>query len=808
LRSSWRGATDATVSTEAIEGDPPIGGDPAVEEALRIERRARVLLQAVAVAAARSTDLVGMLQALLKEVCVATGWPLGHALERDGDALVSSRVWHLEDAARFAAFRAATEAHRFERGIGLPGRVLASGRPHWVMDVQGDDNFPRRAVAIEHGLHAALAFPVIAAGEVVMVLEFASVETVPPDLPLLEVMATLGTQLGWIAERARAEAALRESELRLRNLTESANDAIVTADADGRIISWNRCAERIFGYTPEEALGQPLTLIIPERFRPAHDEGMARARAGGERRVIGRTVELAGLRKDGAEFPIELSLSTWQTGPSRYYSGILRDITERKAVEERLRATTARLERSERAAVEASKAKSLFLANMSHELRTPLNAILGFVQLLERDRGLTAQQCEHLGIISRSGEHLLGLINDVLSVAKIEAGEAAIHAGDFDLPRLLGSLREMFHLRAQARGLRLVFDHAADLPRRVHGDEGKLRQVLINLLGNAVKFTEKGGVALRARWIDGRAAFEVEDTGAGIAEAELAGLFEPFVQAGEGRKAAEGTGLGLSISRDFVRLMGGELQVRSAPGAGSCFSFDVSLPVAATTAPERDQARVIGLAPGQERPTVLVVDNADDNRLLLSRLLQAVGCSVREAVDGRKALEVWRTWRPSFVWMDMRMPEMDGYQATRAIREEEAGDDRPRTVVVALTASAFEHDRASILAAGCDEILAKPFREDRVFETLTAHLGVRWARAEAATIGAPPEVESLSPERLRGIPPTLRAALERSLAEGDDLGAQRAVDAIAEDDSELAAALGRLVRGFRFDELLGILERA
>lgn len=665
-----------------------------------------------------------MLQAFLREVCSATGWPIGHVLRSAPDgALESSKIWHLDDPARYEAFRRVSEVARFPRGVGLPGRVLESGKAHWIMDVARDDNFPRGGAAAEGGIHAAFSFPVKVGGEVALVLEFASPETVPPDLPLLEVMETIGAQLGWLLERSRAEAAVADSERRFRNLTETAKDAIVTADADGAILSWNGSAERMFARPREQALGQPLSIIVPPRFREAHEAGLRRVRDGGEPRVIGRTVELAGLRADGSEFPVELSLASWRIADKTFFSGIIRDITDRKIAEEKL-------ERSERAAVEASKAKSLFLANMSHELRTPLNAILGFVQILERDQGLSRSQREHLAIISRSGEHLLGLINDVLSVAKIEAGEAELHPVDFDLARMLTSIREMFHLRAQARGLSLVFDHSGELPPRVQGDEGKLRQVLINLLGNAVKFTQRGGVALRARYGAGRAEFEVEDTGPGIAPDELERLFQPFVQTTSGRNAAEGAGLGLSISSDFVRMMGGELHVKSQVGSGTMFAFGVALPESSSPVVTERESRVVGLEPGQPAQRILVVDNADDNRMLLSHLLGAVGFEVREAVNGREAIEIWRAWRPTFVWMDMRMPEIDGYEATRAIRglETDRGGAETRTVIVALTASAFEHDRGSILAAGCDEVVPKPFREETVFDTMARLLGVRYVR--------------------------------------------------------------------------------
>jgi len=785
--------------------------DRPIEEQLLAEQRARRLLQWVAVSAAEATSVEEALRAAVAEVCRSTGWPLGHVLLRGADgALSSARIWHCDrdQAERFATFRRASEEMAFPADVGLPGRVLASGRPLWIADVSRESNFPRARLVRDLPVRGALAFPVLLRGQVLAVLEFFTPRPAEPDAPLLEAMDAVGTQLARVIERTTAEAALRQSELRFRSVAETAHDAIVSADAEGRIVSWNRAAEVMFGHPEAEMIGLPLTVIIPERLRARHSAGLARVRAGGEPRVIGHTVELEGLRRDGTEFPIELSLAQWQYGGDRFFTGILRDVTERHESLARLRAAAETLERSERQAVEASRAKSVFLAHMSHELRTPLNAILGFVQLMQRDRTLGPEQRESLAVIMRSGEHLLGLVNDVLSISAIEAGEASLHPVGFDPRRLLRELAEMFRPRAEARGLELSFDVSPELPRRVRGDEGKLRQVLINLLGNAVKFTERGRVALRVAHREGRAAFQVEDTGPGIAPADLERVFQPFAQAGSAARAREGTGLGLAISRDFVRLMGGTLAVTSQVGSGSRFSFEAALPETdGESEPAVAPRRVVALAPGQAEQRVLVVDNAADGRHLLARLLGSVGFVLEEAADGQEALERWARFRPHLVWMDMRMPVLDGYEATRRIRAAEAASpDRSRTVVVALTASAFEHDRPHIFAAGCDDIVAKPFRESLIFETLERHLGVAFVTEAPATEGQPAETARW-PARLAAAPGELVALLHGALASGDDLLAQEAVERIAARDPDLARELRRMVKGFRFDELLAVLER-
>ena len=783
----------------------------ALEDELAWERRARQLLQSIALAAAESGSWHDTMQHAVREICVATGWPVGHALVRgDNGDLGSSRIWHLEDEERFHVLREVTEATRFGAGRGLPGRVLMTGRPLWIGDVTLDDNFPRAALAGDLGVRAAFALPVLVKEQRLDGLEAESPLAAEPQRPLLDVMAAIGAQLGRVVERGLADEALRQSELRFRSVAQTAHDAIISADATGRIISWNRGASVMFGYTEDEALSRPLTMVIPERLRARHEEGLRRVGSGGAQRVIGRTVELEGLRRDGNEFPLELSLAAWQIGEASYYTGILRDITERKENEQRLHTVATRLERSEKAAIEANRAKSIFLANMSHELRTPLNAILGFVQLLRRDRTLNVGQRENVDVIARSGEHLLGLINDVLTISKIEAGETILNPTHFDPGRLLRGLRELFHLRAEARGLELRFEISAAFPSLVTGDEGKLRQVLINLLANAVKFTETGSITVRSTWVRGQASFAVDDTGPGIAPADVERLFAPFVQTAAGLKAHEGTGLGLAISHDFVRLMGGELRVETTLGEGTCFSFAVELPAAIAA---RDEGRadppVVGVAPGQRDFRILVVDNAPDNRRLLASLLASVGLSVREAADGRAALAGWEAWRPDIIWMDMRMPVMNGYEATVAIRALEAAQGGKRTVIVALTASAFDHDRAAILAAGCDAVVAKPFQEATIFDVLTKHVGIQFVREGAPAAPLPPidGAPVLSPLRLGALPADWRAELGRALAEGDDLQAQRTVDRIVDVDAPLARELRELVKAFQFDELLGLLER-
>jgi signal transduction histidine kinase/CheY-like chemotaxis protein len=383
---------------------------------------------------------------------------------------------------------------------------------------------------------------------------------------------------------------------------------------------------------------------------------------------------------------------------------------------------TLQLEEAEARAIDANRAKSVFLANMSHELRTPLNAVIGFAQLMARSRTLNDADRENLSVIRRGGEHLLGLINDVLSISKIEAGKLSAERRPFDARELIGGVAEMIRARTEATGLALVADVSQAFPPAVLGDEGKLRQVLINLLGNAVKFTETGTIAVRASWGAGRATFEVSDTGQGIDEDEIAKLFQPFVQTASGRQAKEGTGLGLVITQQLIRLMGGQIAVQSRRGEGTTFRFDIELPGATERVIRHEAKRVIGLAAG-ERNRIAVVDDTRDNRVLLRKLLESVGFEVRDAANGQDAVELWRTWHPDLIFMDQRMPVMDGSEATRIIR---VAENDTHTPIIALTASVFEHERESILLNGADEFVVKPFAEETIFDVIARHVGVRF----------------------------------------------------------------------------------
>jgi len=540
-----------------------------------------------------------------------------------------------------------------------------------------------------------------------------------------------------ITERKQAEDELRESEALFRAVSESAHDAIVTADSGSMIIKWNNGAERIFGYTADEVIGRPLTILMPERFRDLHLKGIARVSAGGESRVMGKPVELLGMRKDGSVFPLELSLARWQVPQGNFFTGVLRDITERKKVERQLedyhtsleakiQERTHDLEQARDSADDANRAKSAFLANMSHEIRTPMNGIIGMANILRRE-GVTSKQAQRLDTIDASAQHLLSVINDVLDISKIEAGKFTLEEAPVVISSLMANVNSVLSERVKAKGLHLLIE-TEHLPHNLVGDPTRLQQALLNYATNAVKFTEQRTVTLRALKQEETAdsvtvRFEVTDTGIGIEPEVMSRLFSAFEQADNSmNRKYGGTGLGLAITRRLAELMGGEAGAESAPGVGSTFWFTVKLtksgeaaaaPIATTVDAEAEIRRRYA---GQR---ILVVDDEPINREVTVIQLEAVDLVADTAEDGAEAIALARRNSYAAIFMDMQMPKLNGVEATREIRQLPGYRHTP---IIAMTANAFAEDKAKCLEAGMNDFLIKPFDPDQLFVILLCAL--------------------------------------------------------------------------------------
>ncbi len=524
-----------------------------------------------------------------------------------------------------------------------------------------------------------------------------------------------------------------------------------------------------------------------------------------------------------------------------------------ETLEHRVQERTAELAVAKDKAEVANQAKSTFLANMSHELRSPLNAILGFSQLMTRSQTLSPEHQENISIINSSGEHLLTLINNVLDLSKIESGRTSLNPKKFDLYRLLSDLEDMFELKADDKQLQLIFECSPDVPQYVETDELKLRQILINLLNNALKFTDEGGVYVRvnkqaegkkvelsdnsinfeiqasnnldkSKSIHSESAilftstdysasfflhFEVEDTGLGIAAHELDNVFEAFMQTQTGKNSQEGTGLGLPISRRFVELMGGEMSVSSAVGKGTNFKFDIQVfeVEAADIESKKPTRNVIALEPNQHPYRILIVDDKPLNRQLLMKLLNPLDFELKEATNGQEAIEIWDSWEPHLIWMDMRMPVMDGYEATQYIKGTIKGQ---ATAVIALTASVLEEERAVILSAGCDAFMRKPFREADIFDAMHKHIGVRYIYedpGQANLLAIKERDREMTAADFVKLPESLVADLRLAILTVDMDLIESTIDQIRLKDTVTAGAIANCIENFEYDKVLKLISQ-
>ena len=689
-----------------------------------------------------------------------------------------------------------------------------------------------------------------------------------------------------------ANEALSASESRLNQFLEALPVGVSVYNPDGSIAYFNQAARDLLGADtiPESTAEQlaatyQLYVANTDELYPPDNLPILRALKGEFVKVD--DVEI---RQDGKIIAIEINTTPIfdASGNIVYAIAAFQDISDRKQAEKiladyqhtleaQIDERTEQLQQAALAAEAANKAKSTFLANMSHELRTPLNSILGFAQIMEPSPNLTVENRENLRIIHRSGEYLLTLINQALDLSKIEAGRMMIDPKNFDLYRLLDDLQDMFQLRAKSQELQLLFEREAEVPQYVRTDDVKLRQVLINILSNAIKFTQSGAVVLRVRKLENSGVvdlldsptvvfdtttsirdfsiissdyvtvelreeaedstrfqviflqFEIEDTGVGIAAEELGNVFNAFVQTASGQKTQKGTGLGLTISRQFVRLMGGEIVVESQVELGTTFKFEI--PVGAAYAADVPAGpinrEVIGLEPNQPCYRILIVDDREDNRQLLVKMLSPLGFGLQQATNGREAIEIWENWQPHLILMDVRMPVMDGYEATQQIKsriqqreQEQQGNgemsishpDSPIPKIVALTASTIEGRRSFALLVGCDDFISKPFRKTEIFDTLNKHLGVKYLYSNSTDFISTGDRSNLSdptPNTVLAYLPQLPAEwvenMKQVIRNADFDLIARTIEEIRDAHPEFAEILQGHLNNFDYQKILNLI---
>jgi PAS domain S-box-containing protein len=569
-----------------------------------------------------------------------------------------------------------------------------------------------------------------------------------------------------VTEQREAAAQLQASEERFSTIARLANDGIVTTDQDGNISFSNPGIATVFGYTDSESIiGMNVTELIPERFRERHSQGMKRVTDTGEARLMGTPMELIGLRANGTEFPIELSLSTWVSGEDRFFSAIIRDITDRKLAEEQM-------QEARNAAEDANRAKSDFLANMSHEIRTPMNAVIGMSQLALRT-DLNPKQQDYVEKIHRSGQHLLGIINDILDFSKVEAGKLDIETIDFELDKVLDQVANLIAEKATDKGLELLFDVDSSVPYNMLGDPLRLGQILINFANNAVKFTDKGEIVVRTRLVeetesDVLVRFDVQDSGIGLTPEQQAKLFQSFQQADTSTtRKYGGTGLGLAISKKLAELMHGEVGVDSEQGVGSTFWFTARL--GKSDAKKKSYIPSVDL---RERH-VLVVDDSAQARHILDELLSSMTFRVDVVASGEEALEnithADNTDDPyDVVYLDWRMPSMDGIEVARQMKQLKLSRGIPKCILV----TAYGGDEVSRGAdeVGAGAVLLKPVSPSILFDTTIHVLGGELADTSTAASNEQPITAQLSTV----------AGSRILLVEDNDLNQQVAMELLAD----------------------------
>lgn len=646
--------------------------------------------------------------------------------------------------------------------------------------------------------HSLKSFALVPIKQMSVTVGFIGLEGVKGLLYLqeedLELINFIGNFLGNAFERKQAQNKLKASQQKLSFLVQQAPLAIIEMNTNQQIISWNPAAEAIFGYEEFEIIERQLIdILVPEHLRDKIKQIYQELFISRKRKLF----ISENLSKDGKTIICE-----WYITPLINNQGnllgiacIAVNITQRKRTE-------LALKQAKESAEAASLAKGNFLACMSHELKTPLHSILGFSQVLTEDLTLGEKQRENIKIINKCGKHLLDLINNLLSRSKIEAGKVELVEKLFELPELLRSLQEMLKIKIKEKGLALILEYDPNLPQYVINDEVKLRQVLINLLQNSIKFTHKGSVILRVKMRPEKQVllFEVEDTGIGVAPEDLSNLFEPFSQTFRGSQYSDGTGLGLTISREYIHLMGGEISVQSNLGAGSIFSFNIPL-----KKQPKDQALFSQATKAQTNHRVLIVDDQQEQRQSLTRFLQGLPLEIKEINSGQQALYLCKNWNPELIFIDLDMPGMDGYQTTYLIRNESLS---LRPIIIALSDNATDDVTMAIAGVGCDDFITKPFSGRKVLDKIYNYLCLSStdiklpanAYVNTNTLVFKPLIK----QDLKAMPSSWIKQLHLAALEINDQEILDLIKLIPPQETSLINGLTELVKNFRVDLIIDL----
>ncbi len=690
----------------------------------------QALQHAVAKVLAGASTVEQAVPDLLQAIVLNLDWHVGlfWQVQDDRRTIACTQGWSV-DTTVVQEFMRRSRQGTHTAGSDLPGHCWARGEPLWVEDVARNPMFTRGSVEATGMLHAACAFPIWLRANVYGVIELFGNEPQTEDWDLLRALGTVGRQIGLFVERTEVEAALHEHEARTSLIIDTALDAVITMDHTGRITEWNVQAEQVFGWPAHEVIGRDAAeTIFPPSHRLSYREYVQRLLEPRDAPLSNRLVEMIGLRRDSREFPVEIAMTPLAVEGAVIFSAFIRDITSRKEAEQALKDYAQQLEHINqqlddalREARAATEAKSSFLATMSHEIRTPMNGVIGMTGLL-LETTLTDEQREYAETVRTCGDHLLTIINDILDFSKIEAGKLDLEVIEFDLRLAIEESLDLVAERASSKGLNLACLFHADVPRNLLGDPSRLRQVVLNLTANAIKFTESGDVVVEVT-VESQSKEKamirvaVTDTGIGISEQARERLFRSFSQAdGSTTRKYGGTGLGLAICKRLVEMMGGTIGVMSRVGEGSCFWFTVNLPKQVDCSLSADTSATVlaGLR-------ILIVEEKAINRRILELMTKGWGMQPMVVHSGSEALDVLsrRRGQPRFDLglLDVDMSPTDGIELARAIRARAEGAG---INLILLTSFGRRGDAKAAKEAGLAAYLTKPIRERQLYDCLVA----------------------------------------------------------------------------------------